>query len=747
MRPHCRSVLGALMQCTALAMLPTYAAFAQELPTESYWDDELRHQDLKTATITAQTLARTHQAVVARLAKLTYTADASGASLLPPLLDHFFAHASLTGYAGDDAPYNVGAARDWNIRHRVCPNPNDLRTFVVLTWLEQDIFRSGDTARMIQAAPRAYYETVGGTFDSDSEIGLLAPRARSGGSVRFAYTDFAGAETPVPDCAIGSSSGAWTDGSVMPGFEVPAVLSIVPMPNLALEWRDTLETQVGVCPPAGSPDLTISGAGGARETRQRRSLVDRAGRPIQTAAGTTVPDQFTPWTYQGGCRAPRRQTVTLVEECTYTSLGVDLQGQRIYLVDTYEAVPPAPYTDEVGIGQEKWLIVPGTTPRLISNGCTDTGAPPVINTAMQQSQIVEPLSCPSIYTPSVHAHIPYTLGAISRQRTRTTYTTTFPSDAQMEPITADSFTPWAWGADSCHRVYQIPTTETSSAGCPAGYTGSITQQRTRTDTTTDYANPAFGDSTAVSYSDWSTVSNGCSQIINASSGGGGGGNYSYDVNGDGRGDFASYSDAAKYTQANGGRVNEVRSDCGSCNGPSTTPGSGGSSGNISGSGGGFWSGLGNAISSLFGGGSSSSSSGGGSSGSSSRRVICTELWRQGRVSRELAVMDLRFTAERLSPAHYRGYHAWAIPVVHKMRKSQRWTTVWHFLAVHRMNEIAWQLGRADRPDYIGKLVRHTLEPISWLIGQFVGESNEALTILEQTSHRRGPATAADPLGA
>lgn len=110
-------------------------------------------------------------------------------------------------------------------------------------------------------------------------------------------------------------------------------------------------------------------------------------------------------------------------------------------------------------------------------------------------------------------------------------------------------------------------------------------------------------------------------------------------------------------------------------------------------------------------------------------------------------MDLRFTAERLSPAHYRGYHAWAIPVVHKMRKSQRWTTVWHFLAVHRMNEIAWQLGRADRPDYIGKLVRHTLEPISWLIGQFVGESNEALTILEQTSHRRGPATAADPLGA
>jgi hypothetical protein len=114
-------------------------------------------------------------------------------------------------------------------------------------------------------------------------------------------------------------------------------------------------------------------------------------------------------------------------------------------------------------------------------------------------------------------------------------------------------------------------------------------------------------------------------------------------------------------------------------------------------------------------------------------VICTELWRQGRVSRELAVMDLRFTAERLSPAHYRGYHAWAIPVVKQMRKSKRWTDVWHFIAVHRMNEIAYQLGKADRPDYIGKLVRWTLEPVSWLIGQVVGDSTAELAILDRSA--------------
>jgi len=705
------SVLAALLLGTALTVSPMSVTSAQELPTASYWDDELRHQDLKGATITAQTLARTHQAVISRLAKLSYTADTSGASLMPPLLAHFFARAGIMGYAGDDAPYNVGAAGDWNIRHRVCPNPADLRTFVILSWLEQDSFRSGDTARMIQAAPRAYYETLGGTFDSDSEIGLLAPRARSGGSARFGYTSFGGVETPLPDCTIGSSSGAWTDGSVLPSFEVPALLSIVPLPNLALEWRDALEARAGICPPAGSPTLTISDAGGVRETRQRRSLVDRSGRPIRMSDGSAVPDQFTAWTYEGGCRAPRRQTITLVENCTYRSLGVDLQGQRIYLVDTYEAVPPEPYSDAMGVGQEKWLIVPDTTPRLISNGCTGSAATPLINTTTQQSQVVESLACASVYTPATHPSIPYSLGSISRQRTRTTYTTTFPADSMMETISTDSFSPWTWATDSCHRVYALNTAETGAASCPAGYSGSITQSRTRTDTVTDYANPGTADSTSVAYSAWTTVSNGCSQAWSGG-GGGGGGDQSYiDVDGDGRGDFRTASEAAAagFSGNNGiaGNYNRV----------STYSRSSSVQGQV------------NYSRNNWGGGGGSSGGSGGRSG----RVICTELWRQGRVSRELAVMDLRFTAERLSPAHYRGYHAWAIPVVKQMRKSKRWTDVWHFIAVHRMNEIAYQLGKADRPDYIGKLVRWTLEPVSWLIGQVVGDSTAELAILDRSA--------------
>ena len=715
---HRQRIFPALTQYTALALLLAMPAYAQDLPTEQFWQDEARHQELKGATITAQTLARTHQAVISRLGKLTYTADDAGNSVMPPLLSHLLTNSSIEGYTGTDAPYLPTAARDWAIRHRVCPDPDNPETYVVLTWIDQAQFRRGFNARQLQAAPRAYYENIDGRFDLDSQIGILVPLVPAGGTVRYSYEPFTGQASALPDCAIGSASGEWADRSGLPGLEVPALLTTLPLPNLALRWQSRTEARGGICPPAGAPERTISDDGKVRETRERRKLVDSAGRPVLMADGNPVPDQLTPWTYDSGCRAPRRQTVTLVQNCTYRTMGVDLEGQRIYLVDTYEAVPPAPYTEPAGLGQESWLILPGTTPRLISDGCTGDGTLPTIATTTTPTVITEPLNCAAVYAPVVHTHIPYSLGGIARQRTRTTYTTTFPADSGLAPIIADSYTPWAWANDTCHRVYSQSTVETGSVGCPAGYSGSVTQQRTRTDTTTDYANPGWADSVSTSYSAWSTTSNGCSMIWysgGGGSGGGGGGSY-IDVDGDGRGDFATASEAARagFTGNNGiaGNYNRV----------STYDRSSGVQSQVN-------------HSRSSGGGSNNGGGGGGRSG----RVICTELWRQGRVSRELAVMDLRFTAERLSAAHYRGYHAWAIPVVKQMRKSQRWTDVWHFIAVHRMNEIAWQLGKAERPDYIGKLVRWTLEPVSWLIGQFVGDSTAELAILDRTAPGTGPA--------
>ena len=70
------------------------------------------------------------------------------------------------------------------------------------------------------------------------------------------------------------------------------------------------------------------------------------------------------------------------------------------------------------------------------------------------------------------------------------------------------------------------------------------------------------------------------------------------------------------------------------------------------------------------------------------RVICTELYRQGKLSRELYRMDVMYTARYLSPTVVKGYHYWAIPVVQKMRKSDKLTKFMLYFTMKRAEEIA-----------------------------------------------------------
>ncbi len=78
--------------------------------------------------------------------------------------------------------------------------------------------------------------------------------------------------------------------------------------------------------------------------------------------------------------------------------------------------------------------------------------------------------------------------------------------------------------------------------------------------------------------------------------------------------------------------------------------------------------------------------GGGDGGSS--RVICTELYKQGKLDRELYRMDVVYTAKHLSPITVRGYHYWAVPMVVKMRSSTLLTNVFEYLTIARAKEIA-----------------------------------------------------------
>lgn len=106
----------------------------------------------------------------------------------------------------------------------------------------------------------------------------------------------------------------------------------------------------------------------------------------------------------------------------------------------------------------------------------------------------------------------------------------------------------------------------------------------------------------------------------------------------------------------------------------------------------------------------------GAGGSSDSRVICTHFYKKGELSRELWAADTRWTMLHVSAHTQRGYQLWGVPYVKLMRKYKILETIVRPLALHRANEIGYQLGMRDKPDYIGKLGRVILEGISWCAG-------------------------------
>ncbi|HAI43982.1 MAG TPA: hypothetical protein DCM40_40740, partial [Maribacter sp.] len=107
------------------------------------------------------------------------------------------------------------------------------------------------------------------------------------------------------------------------------------------------------------------------------------------------------------------------------------------------------------------------------------------------------------------------------------------------------------------------------------------------------------------------------------------------------------------------------------------------------------------------------------------RVICTELYRQGKLSRELYRMDVMYTARYLSPTVVKGYHYWAIPVVQKMRKSDKLTEFMLYFTMKRAEEIAHIVNPAKYPksSIAGKIIKNVGEALCYGIGLFVNNSD------------------------
>jgi hypothetical protein len=113
-------------------------------------------------------------------------------------------------------------------------------------------------------------------------------------------------------------------------------------------------------------------------------------------------------------------------------------------------------------------------------------------------------------------------------------------------------------------------------------------------------------------------------------------------------------------------------------------------------------------------------SGGGGGG----RVICTHMTEIGEMSLDDLAADLEFT-KRIDLDTVKGYHSWAFFIVEHMRKhpTSLVTVITKYLAQHRTNEIKYQLGFTDKPDYIGKYVRFFGETYCWGLGTLINNSN------------------------
>ena len=94
-------------------------------------------------------------------------------------------------------------------------------------------------------------------------------------------------------------------------------------------------------------------------------------------------------------------------------------------------------------------------------------------------------------------------------------------------------------------------------------------------------------------------------------------------------------------------------------------------------------------------------------------VICTELARQGFITKELLAKDTAYAHSNLSATTMAGYHTWAIPVVRLMRKSSLLTRLIAPFGIKFCNHVA------GNSNFIGALVLNIGTPVCFAIGKCV----------------------------
>lgn len=126
--------------------------------------------------------------------------------------------------------------------------------------------------------------------------------------------------------------------------------------------------------------------------------------------------------------------------------------------------------------------------------------------------------------------------------------------------------------------------------------------------------------------------------------------------------------------------------------------------------------------------------GGAIGGAVGGRVICTQLVKDGLISKEDQHLDMEFTFRALSHVHVRGYLFWARPYVEKMKKNPALRDRTLKIVVWRLNEIKYQVGLSKKPDWRGKIVRFIMENFCLAVGLFVPDTAESIIYKKENKH-------------
>ena len=96
-------------------------------------------------------------------------------------------------------------------------------------------------------------------------------------------------------------------------------------------------------------------------------------------------------------------------------------------------------------------------------------------------------------------------------------------------------------------------------------------------------------------------------------------------------------------------------------------------------------------------------------------MICTELYRQGLISKEIYQADSAF-GDTLSKTTMKGYQTWAAPIVASMQRSETFTKVVYVLAKPWFTEMAYQMGMETEDSKVGRTMMKVGIPLAWTIG-------------------------------